>query len=252
MLHDVTWCYINCWTKRLTIVLHILICTVSWRHARIEKHRKSIEKHFWLMYSSTDGWPSNVFLKLKMRGIVSSHPVLIDAKAAHPGIPWHCNQRTERRHQANQKVILQYLATSCNQAAFVWDLRCSPCSIAAECPWCLPSSARVDCYSVGCLHEFVPRCTKMIAKHDLLQYLLDHLDMSQQLGCFMLLRCPSTFHRVSCSPRCNSAWMKHWLPPRRTKDTKMETRAVTKPAVHITPTSTHTGYHWLSLAITSV
>lgn len=65
-----------------------------------------------------------------------------------------------------------------------------------------------------------PRCTKMIPKHDLLQYLLDHLDMSQQPGCLMLPRCPSTFHRVSCSPRCNSAWMKHWLPPCRTKDTK--------------------------------
>lgn len=60
----------------------------------------------------------------------------------------------KRKHRVHQ-VMWQYLATSCNQAAFVWDLCCSPCSIAAECPWCLPSSAEIDC-SVDCLQEFVP------------------------------------------------------------------------------------------------
>jgi hypothetical protein len=46
-------------------------------------------------------------LKLKMHGIVSSHPVLIDAKAAHPGIPWHCSQRRKRKHRVHQKVMWQ-------------------------------------------------------------------------------------------------------------------------------------------------
>ena len=158
-------------------------------------------------------------LKLKMHGSVSSHPVLIDAKAAHPGIPWHCSQRRLKESIG----CIRWCGNTLQPAA----VRLRSFGICAVVLAVLQQSVRDVSHPLQRLiATLLTACRSLSPMHQddsetwSAADLLDHLDMSQQAGCLMLPRCPSTFHRVSCSPRCNSAWMKHWLPPCRTKDTR--------------------------------